>query len=256
MSQVTVQKSDSNVRSALIDATGMYYRDLNALLRSLVADGITVLRLENVCGQRYIATDLPGDIRIEIHGTPGNDLSAFMDGPQVTVHGNVQDAAGNTMNFGKIIVNGRAGDVLGMSMRGGSIFVRDNVGYRCAIHMKQYAEIRPTLVIGGTAQDFFGEYMAGGVAILLGLGDVPHNAKFIGTGMHGGAIYIRGTVKPYQLGREVGILEMEPADTELVRQAVEEYVSHFGGSAEEILSAPFIKLSPVSSRPYGKMYAP
>ena len=48
-------------------------------------------------------------------------------------------------------------------------YLRDDVGYRAGIHMKEYGDKKPVLVIGGTAQDFFGEYMAGGIVILLGL---------------------------------------------------------------------------------------
>jgi glutamate synthase domain-containing protein 3 len=61
--------------------------------------------------------------------------------------------------------------------------------------MKEYKEKKPSLVIGGTAQDFAGEYMAGGVMILLGMNlkdGENHPAKYIGTGMHGGVIYLRG----------------------------------------------------------------
>ena len=60
--------------------------------------------------------------------------------------------------------------------------------------MKEYEEKRPVLVVGGTAQDFLGEYMAGGIVILLDrLTSSIGNS--IGTGTHGGAIYLRGTVK-------------------------------------------------------------
>ena len=52
-------------------------------------------------------------IPIEIYGTPGNDLGAFMSGPTVIVHGNAQDGCGNTMNEGQIIIHGHAGDVTG-----------------------------------------------------------------------------------------------------------------------------------------------
>jgi len=50
--------------------------------------------------------------------------------------------------------------------------------------------------------------MAGGVMVMLGLtlnSKREHKANFIGTGMHGGVIYLRGTVKPYQLGKEIGV---------------------------------------------------
>lgn len=238
----------------IIDAQGIYHRDLNAIIREKAAQGAGKLHLVNVHGQRYIATDLPGEVEIEIDGTPGNDLGAFMDGPRIVVNGNVQDGCGNTMNSGEIVVRGRSGDILGMSMRGGAIFVRENAGYRCAIHMKEYHDRKPLLVIGGTAQDFFAEYMAGGIAILLGLTGIPHQARFIGTGMHGGVVYIRGTVEPYQLGKEVGSSEPDAEDMVIIEAAVRSYAKHFDADADDIMRTPFVKLTPVSSRPYGKLY--
>jgi glutamate synthase domain-containing protein 3 len=35
----------------------------------------------------------------------GNDLGMFMDGPLITVHGNVQDGVANTMNNGRICIH-------------------------------------------------------------------------------------------------------------------------------------------------------
>ena len=55
-------------------------------------------------------------------------------------------------------------------------------GYRTALHMKEYEDKRPMVVIGGSSQDFLGEYMAGGIVILLGLGEIPHSGNFIGHG--------------------------------------------------------------------------
>jgi glutamate synthase domain-containing protein 3 len=244
---------------ATLDASGLHYRELNARLRSLVEAGATYIKLYNVAGQRYIGTDLDRPVKLEIFGTPGNDLGAFMDGPEIIVHGNAQDGCGNTMNNGVIIVHGLAGDITGLSARGGKIFVRDDVGYRAAIHMKQYGDKRPILVVGGTAQDFLGEYMAGGVAIILGLtlgkGE-RHRANFIGTGMHGGVIFLRGRVEEYQLGKEVGVVEPDERDRELLKSVIFEFCSHFSFDPEEVLSEPFIKLFPLYLRPYGPLYAP
>jgi glutamate synthase domain-containing protein 3 len=183
---------------AKIDAKDLFYRDLNRLLRDVVLNHHPKrVELHNVYGQRYIGTNLRTEVEIRIFGTPGNDLGAFMDGPKTEVFGNAQDGCGNTQNSGEIIVHGHAGDITGLSASGGTIFVKEDVGYRIGIHMKEYGDKRPVLVIGGTAQDFLGEYMAGGVLILLGLNlkDEQHRANFIGTGMHGGVIYIRGKVK-------------------------------------------------------------
>jgi glutamate synthase domain-containing protein 3 len=241
-----------------IDASGLHYRELNATLREAAANGTPKIELQNVCGQRYIGTNLNRPVEIQIFGTPGNDLGAFMDGPRIIVHGHAQDGCGNTMNSGEIIIHGHAGDIAGLSARGGKIFVRDDVGYRAGIHMKEYQDRKPVVVIGGTAQDFVGEYMAGGILILLGLNlgeEGYHKAKFIGTGMHGGVIYLRGNVHEYQLGKEIGMAPLEEKDSQVLRQCVGEFAAHFGYESGKILNHGFIKLFPRWLRPYGRLYA-
>jgi glutamate synthase domain-containing protein 3 len=209
-----------------------------------------------VYGQRYIGTDLEGSFDIEVYGTPGNDLGAFMNGPTVTVHGNAQDGCGNTMDKGKIVIHGYAGDIVGYSMRGGRIFIRDNAGYRVGIHMKEYHEKRPVIVVGGTAQDFLGEYMAGGVVAVLGLtlseGE-KHHARFVGTGMHGGKMYIRGTVS--HLAKEVAVVGLEVSDRTLLHDLIDEYSRYFDVNLQGIRIDEFNKLIPASYRPYGKLYS-
>ena len=252
-----------NGQSAEIDALGLKHKELNDLLREAALQGITRITVKNVFGHRYIGTrlylpDPAKKVEIKIFGNPGNDLGAFLNGHRLVVFGNAQDGVGNTMDGGEIIVHGRAGDIAAMSMRGGKIFIRDNAGYRAAIHMKEYPGKVPVLVIGGTAQDFFGEYMAGGIVILLGLTlqeNEPHKARYIGTGMHGGVIYLRGCVEEHQLGKEVGVRPLDDRDRAVVEKYAGEFCKHFGFSAREILRGEFRKLVPVSRRPYGKIYA-
>ena len=241
---------------AKVNAEGVYYRDLNALLRTFNGNGVKKMEIHNVYGQRYLGTDLEGNMEIEVYGTPGNDLGALMNGPRLVIHGNAQDGCGNTMNEGQIVIHGRAGDITGYSMRGGKIFIRDDVGYRVGIHMKGYRGKRPCLVVGGTAQDFLGEYMAGGILVVLGLNlkaGECHRAKFVGTGMHGGTMYVRGEVS--HLGREVEVVDLEEDDRRLLRSLVDEFCSHFGFNTNEILDHRFNKLIPLSYRPYGRLYA-
>jgi glutamate synthase domain-containing protein 3 len=241
-----------------IDVAGVYYRDLNARLRKVVAEGSEKIELSNVHGQRYIGTDLNRPVEIEIYGTPGNDLGAFMNGPRLIVRGNAQDGCGNTMNEGEIIIHGRAGDTVGLSARGGTIFIREDTGYRAGIHMKEYQGKRPVIVIGGTAQDFLGEYMAGGIIILLGM-NLPegqsHRTKYVGTGMHGGVIYVRGTIQEYNLGKEVGITKLDKSDDAVLGEYVSRFAGLFGYNKDEILNQDFIKLYPRFLRPYGRLYA-
>ena len=243
-----------------VDSTGVYFQQLNDTIRRLIAEGGHSVRVTGVNGQRYIGAGLrDGDVRIEVHGTVGNDTAMFMDGAEVEVFGNAQDGVGNTMSSGRVVIHGDAGDVLGYGMRGGRVFVRGDVGYRIGIHMKAFEKSVPVLVCGGKARDFFGEYMAGGVLVLLGMNGrdeaQPIAGSFLGAGMHGGVIYVRGTVEPWQCGAEVGITEATEADLAQLKPIIDEYASALGMDADEILSAPFTRIAPMSHRPYAKLYA-
>ncbi|CAH2030877.1 hypothetical protein [Trichlorobacter ammonificans] len=243
-----------------IDAQGLYYKELNRQVRDAVAGGATEIVLDNVNGQYFIGDGINTPVTITVNGVPGNDLAAFMNGATVIVNENAQDNIGNTMNAGKVVVHGHAGDVLGYGMRGGRLHIRKDVGYRVGIHMKSYQENRPVVVVGGTAGDFFGEYMAGGVLILLGMySDMPERDKhgyLFGTGMHGGVIYVRGGVDESRLSGEVGAFLPDLEDKALLEGYLKEYCSDFGLNLAEILAEPFVKVMPKSARPYGAMYCP
>ena len=131
-----------------IDAKDLHYTPLNQRIRQEVAKGTKEIVINNVLGQRFIGDGLRGDgVTITLNGVPGGDLAMFMSGPTIIVHGNAEHAPGNTMDKGQIIVHGSAGDAVAHSMRGGRVYVRDNIGYRGGIHMKQYTDKRPILVV-------------------------------------------------------------------------------------------------------------
>lgn len=262
--------------AVVIDAASYHYRELNEEIHRAAGRGSALIDLHNVNGQRYICGGLKASVTVRVNGTPGNDLGVFMDGPEIEVFGNVQDGAGNTMNSGRIIVHGNAGQIVGLSMRGGRIYIRGSVGYRSGIHMKGYEDKIPVLVIGGQAGAFLGEYMAGGRIYVLGLTmpepcplpsadsvpgwRVPARCRslvgmFTGTGMHGGAIYVRGEVDPHLVGKEVAIVPAEEEDLSVIRSDMQDYAACFGLNADYIMSVPFTKLMPRSHRPYGKFYA-
>jgi glutamate synthase domain-containing protein 3 len=238
-----------------IDAKGMHYRELNKIIRDAVQSGENEFELDNICGQRYIGAGLNDKVSIIINGTPGNDLGAFMNGPRIIVNANAQDGIANTMNSGEIVVHGSAGDIAGYGMRGGKVYIEKDAGYRAGIHMKEYKKQVPAIIVGGTAGDFFGEYMAGGIMILLGINEkTPIAGDYVGTGMHGGIIYIRGKVDPYHLGKEVSCLEVNEEDMKLIGSYLREYCGYFGFDLNEVMDRSFMKLIPLSHRPYGSLY--
>lgn len=242
-----------------IVANYKHYKELNEEVVQAIKNGAAQLTLEDVNGQRFIADGLRGKLKIDVYGTPGNDLGMFMDGPTVTVFGNVQDGAGNTMSSGKIVIHGDGRDILGHSMRGGKIFVRGDVGYRVGIHMKTYKSSVPVIVAGGRAGDFLGEYMAGGIIIVLGIQNAVKKTELLGdwiaTGQHGGAIYVRGEVDDDRLGNGAAQFPMATDDEIAVKKVLTEYCRVFGLSLESVLETEFTKIAPVSHRPYAALYA-
>ncbi len=244
-----------------IDATSLHYRELNDALRESIASGATKVTLTGVGGQRYICAGFTADdpVEVVIEGVPGNDLAAFMNAPiTIRVRGNAQDGVANTMNEGKILIENDAGDVLGYSMRGGKLFIRGNAGYRVGIHVKAYRGRDATVVVGGCAQDFFGEYMAGGIMAILGLDredDRPITGSFLATGMHGGKIFIREHIDPRIVGKEVSIFDLDDQDWAELEKLIDEFAADFNEDLSGLCKDEFVKLEPVSSRPYGRLYA-
>jgi glutamate synthase domain-containing protein 3 len=264
----------------VIDSKNLGFKDLNFKIKDILKNIEPIIILKNVLGQRYIGDGIKAKARIKIYGIPGNDLAAFMDGPEIEVFGNGQDGIGNTMNSGTIIIHGDCGDIAGYSMRGGEIYIKGNVGYRSGINMKSYIEKIPVIIIGGKAGNFLGEYMAGGIIIVLGLENInirnKNNANkqefisfpaslsktivgdYVGAGMHGGVMYIRGEIEDYKLGREVKKEKIDNKDKEILDKYINNFCSYFGVNTSEILNSDykdFIKLMPYSHRPYGKLYA-
>lgn len=253
----TVVKDDVVTIDCIRGNVPVHFKELNCAIRKAMALDCKRILLKNVTGQRYIAaTAKRDDLYIGIYGTPGNDLGAFLDGPTIEVFGNAQDMTGNTMNSGKIIIHGNAWDVTGLSARGGKMFIEKSSGYRVGIHMKEYAHIRPTLVIGGTAKDYLGEYMAGGVILVLGQdqgsGASPVGIN-IGAGIHGGKIIVNGRVGKEQLGPGAVTAELNAEDRAEVSGLVDEYNGYFGKNVQ-FDGDQFTKVMPASSRPFSGKY--
>jgi len=234
----------------IIDGKGMDFSLLNEKVRQ--ADGD--VKIQGCLGERFIAAGL-SDKKVEIHGTPGNALGAYLNGAEIEVFGNAQDAVGDTMNAGKITVHGNIGDCVGYAMRGGKIFVQGNAGYRAGIHMKEYKDKVPVLVIGGGAGSFLGEYQAGGVIIVLGLNT---DGKIVGnfpcTGMHGGKILLRSDCSGVDFPKNVNARKATAEDLKEVSGYISEFCSALSVDQKEIYSTGFTIVTPDSKNPYKQMY--
>ena len=234
-----------------IDATGLDYRALNALLR----DTTGACTIQNCCGQRYLADGM-ADVDLTIEGVPGNSLGAYLNGARIAVNGNAQDAVGDTMNEGQIVIHGSVGDTAGYAMRGGAIFVKGNAGYRAGIHMKAYQDKVPTIVIGGRTGSFLGEYQAGGVIVVLGLhGDgKPIVGNFPCTGMHGGKVFLRGDCSGVRFPKQVHVHAATKEDMDSIAPHLRAYCDLFGGDYDALTGVPFTVVTPDSNNPFRQLY--
>lgn len=237
----------------VIDSKNLDYAELNDRIKNCDDDDITI---NNCLGQRFIASGLSNK-KITIEGTPGNALGAYLQGAGITVIGNAQDATGDTMNDGNIIIYGSTGDTCGYAMRGGSIYIRDNAGYRAGIHMKAYKDKIPVMVIGGKTGSFLGEYQAGGVIIVLGLGcseDENTVSNFCGTGMHGGKIFIRTNKLNAKFPKQVSAAKATENDLEEIKKYIDKYCKLFNIDMVEIMNRDFYVLTPNTNNPYKQLY--
>jgi glutamate synthase domain-containing protein 3 len=239
----------------VIDATGMHFSALGEALRALA--GQTV-QIKNCLGQRYIAAGIM-NIQVQIEGIPGNALGAYLgEDSAITVHGNAQDATGDTMSGGTITIHGSTGDAAGYGMRGGVILVKGSAGYRAGIHMKEFGAKCPSLVIGGRAGDFLGEYQAGGNIVVLGLGLPPGEdvtGRFCGTGQHGGRIFLRTTHPPRELPPQVACRSAGAEDLARIDPLLAQYAAAFGADLQALRQSHYLLLTPNSANPYKSLYA-
>ena len=234
-----------------VHAGGLGYREINDLIRSK-GDKITV---SGCLGQRFICAGM-SEKAVTIEGIPGNALGAYLNGAEISVLGNAQDAVGDTMNDGEIVVHGNIGDAAGYAMRGGKIYVKGDAGYRAGIHMKAYKEKVPVMVIGGRAGSFLGEYQAGGIILVLGIGE--GEKKIVGnfpcTGMHGGKMYLRSDCSDISFPDRVTPRSATDEDLNEIREYIREYCGLFGMDEDFILKSPFTVVTPDSKNPYKQLY--
>jgi glutamate synthase domain-containing protein 3 len=123
--------------------------------------------------------------------------------------------------------------------------------------MKEYKEKKPVIVVGGRVGSFLGEYLAGGLIVVLGLGarGAPVG-NFTGTGMHGGKIFIRTDSELAGLPAQVTAEPAREDDLREIAPHVAEFAGHFEMDAKKLLGRGFYVLRPNAKNPYQQLYTP
>jgi NADPH-dependent glutamate synthase beta subunit-like oxidoreductase/glutamate synthase domain-containing protein 3/NAD-dependent dihydropyrimidine dehydrogenase PreA subunit len=141
-------------------------------------------------------------IHVKVTGPTGQRLGS-MGFPHtfIEVDGPVSDDVGWLNAGAEILIRGHAGNGAGNAMAQGKIFVAGNLGARAMTMTKHNPRFGPPeLWVLGSVGDYFGEFMAGGIAVICGVdAQNPDNVLGYrpGVGMVGGRIFFRGPHQGY-----------------------------------------------------------
>ena len=139
------------------------------------------IRIIGHSGQRTGSLGTPYT-RIEVMGPASDDIGWLNAGAEIIVHGSASNGAMNGAAQGKVFVGGSIG-ARGMTM------TKRNPRFE-----------PPELWVLGAAGDYFGEFMAGGIAVICGV-NASNPEQLLGyrplVGMVGGKVFVRGEAKSY-----------------------------------------------------------
>lgn len=175
-------------------------RVLEERIQAAVAAGHTRLVVEaygqhGIGGRLWSAGDQP--VHVQITGPAGQRIGAMgFANTHIEVLGPCSDDVGWLNAGATIVVHGHAGNGAANAMAQGKVYVAGNIGARGMTMTKHNPRFAPPeLWVLGSAGDYFGEFMAGGIAVICGY--KPQNrANVLGyrplVGMVGGKVLFRG----------------------------------------------------------------
>ena len=175
-------------------------RLLEEHIQKAVSDGYRRLRIDSL-GQHGIGGRLwrAGEeiVNIEIRGHSGQRVGSMgFPNTRIEVLGPVSDDVGWLNGGAHIVVHGHAGNGTGNAMAQGKICIAGNIGARGMTMTKHNPRFTaPELWVLGSVGDYFGEFMAGGIAVICGhQAQSPENVLGYRplVGMVGGKVFFRG----------------------------------------------------------------
>jgi glutamate synthase domain-containing protein 3 len=97
--------------------------------------------------------------------------------------------------------------------------------------------------------------MAGGIIIVLGLkGALPIAEQGVGSGIHGGEIFVRGPVDDLCLGNGARKTPVTDEQKTMIRPIIEDFARTFGIDAEPLLASEYTRIAATSARPFANKY--
>ena len=146
--------------------------------------------------------------KIEVMGPVSDDIGWLNAGAEIIVHGGASNGAMNGAAQGKVYIGGAIG-ARGMTM------TKRNPRFD-----------PPELWVLGAAGDYFGEFMAGGIAVVCGL-NAPDPERVLGhrplVGMVGGKVFVRGDAKGFS-AKDAKEVELDDTDWEWLSHGLKTFL--------------------------------
>ena len=234
----TYHKISGRVAGARVDS-----RIIEEQIQSALDQGYRSLIIE-AYGQHGIGGRLwrAGDqkVHIEIVGQPGQRVGSMgFANTSIEVHGPASDDVGWLNAGALIVVHGNVGNGCANAMAQGKIYVAGNIGARGMTMTKHNPRFDPPeLWVLGSAGDYFGEFMAGGVAVICGY-EAQNEENILGyrplVGMVGGKVFFRGSHAGHSES-DAKLITIGDDEWNWLLENLRIYLNHIGRSE---LLAPF-----------------
>jgi NADPH-dependent glutamate synthase beta subunit-like oxidoreductase/glutamate synthase domain-containing protein 3/NAD-dependent dihydropyrimidine dehydrogenase PreA subunit len=136
-------------------------------------------------------------VHITVDGQPGQRVGSFgFPNTVIEINGPASDDVGWLNAGARIVIHGNAGNGVANAMAQGKIYIAGNIGARGMTMTKHNPRFDPPeLWVLGSVGDYFGEFMAGGVAVICGY-EAQNPENVLGyrpfVGMVGGKVFFRG----------------------------------------------------------------
>lgn len=188
------------------DGIRLESRVLEERIQEAVAGGLRNLEID-AFGQHGIGGRLwkngPEPVCVRVKGQSGQRLGAMgFPGTRIEAMGPASDDVGWLNAGAQIIVHGNAGNGVGNAMAQGAIYVGGNIGARGMTMTKHNPRFDPPqLWVLGSAGDYFGEFMAGGIAVVCGH-ESQHSGIVLGYRPLVGGEFMAGGIAAVVCGHE------------------------------------------------------
>jgi glutamate synthase domain-containing protein 3 len=195
----------------ILECGDLSVRAINQEIHRAIHAGASRIRLLYPGARHNLGVALPEGVSLTIAGSVGYYVAGLNDGAVVHVEGAAGWGAAESMRDGTLVVDGNAGNAVAASIRAGTVVVRGSASTRAGIAMKG-----GLLIVAGNVGPMSAFMMQKGVLIVCGsAGDGIADSMYAGTVFVGGRTGVLGADAVFQ--------DLEPADSELIIQALERW---------------------------------